>query len=406
MAQEFEKLPQLTDVRNSVKRNGSYATRSLSQIKDIARHHSGTNTGTAFSFANWHVDHNGWPSIGYHFVILRDGPIQWCNGLDRVSWHVGNNNTPLIGVCLVGNGSFTEAQEKSFRELVEALRKTDGVIVSLDNVKGHNEYPGHASNACPGISMNDVRAALKSSKPAEHVSKPREPATNPTLLRNGDRGSKVTELQRKLMAAGFDLPQWGADGVFGDETEKALRDFQKTTGILVDGIFGPQSKQALESYEKPREISGTFSQKSASEKHAVINDIVNVYHLQNLLLAVGESLPQWGADGVAGAETLAAIESYQRKNGLSSSGNDNYGRPGPQTMRRLNSTVSYVGILSATPSFSRGTAVRHIQRVVGADADGVYGPKTRDAVRAYQRANGLAVDGVVGEQTWGHLFGQ
>lgn len=44
-----------------------------------------------------------------------------------------------------------------------------------------------------------------------------------------------------------------------------------------------------------------------------------------------------------------------------------------------------------------GSVVRLIQRAVGADADGVWGPLTTQAVKAWQRANGLADDGVVGK---------
>ncbi|XXF79569.1 peptidoglycan-binding protein [Myxococcaceae bacterium GXIMD 01537] len=36
-------------------------------------------------------------------------------------------------------------------------------------------------------------------------------------------------------------------------------------------------------------------------------------------------------------------------------------------------------------------------------ADGVFGPKTKQAVMAFQRAQGITVDGIVGPQTWGRL---
>jgi lysozyme family protein len=52
---------------------------------------------------------------------------------------------------------------------------------------------------------------------------------------------------------------------------------------------------------------------------------------------------------------------------------------------------------------SRGALVRRLQRAVGVPADGVFGPMTARAVRRFQRRNGLAVDGVVGPATWAAL---
>lgn len=234
----YRNLAQLVDVRGQVKRNGSFASRSWSQITGIARHHSATTSGDAFSFANYHVDTLGWPSVGYHFVITRDGAIQWANSVDRISYHVGNNNTPLIGICLVGSGSFTAAQEQSYFDLVTALRSTTGINVSIANLRGHNEYPGHTSNACPGINMDTVRAAIANGHPVGDPGRP--------VLQRGDSGPEVLVLQNDLMAVGESLPQFGADGDFGAETETAVRSFQQKTGLTVDGVVGAQTWAALD----------------------------------------------------------------------------------------------------------------------------------------------------------------
>lgn len=65
-------------------------------------------------------------------------------------------------------------------------------------------------------------------------------------LFKGARGKDVFELQSMLLTLGFKLPNYGADGIFGDETEKAVMDFQYTYGIQVDGIVGPETRRALE----------------------------------------------------------------------------------------------------------------------------------------------------------------
>ena len=62
------------------------------------------------------------------------------------------------------------------------------------------------------------------------------------LVRRGDRGEAVRDMQRMLTAAGHPLP---ADGVFGPRTEAALRAFQSRHGLAIDGIYGPASRAAL-----------------------------------------------------------------------------------------------------------------------------------------------------------------
>lgn len=51
----------------------------------------------------------------------------------------------------------------------------------------------------------------------------------------------------------------------------------------------------------------------------------------------------------------------------------------------------------------RGPAVQRLQRALGVQDDGAFGPQTDRAVRAFQRDAGLTVDGVVGARTWAEL---
>ena len=58
------------------------------------------------------------------------------------------------------------------------------------------------------------------------------------------RGDDVRALQRRLNALGFDAGR--EDGILGDDTSRAVRDFQRNAGLAVDGICGAATLQALE----------------------------------------------------------------------------------------------------------------------------------------------------------------
>lgn len=65
------------------------------------------------------------------------------------------------------------------------------------------------------------------------------------LLKKGCKGEDVKMLQTLLMELGYKLEKYGADGDFGSETEKYLKQFQSAAGIEVDGKYGEETHEAL-----------------------------------------------------------------------------------------------------------------------------------------------------------------
>jgi peptidoglycan L-alanyl-D-glutamate endopeptidase CwlK len=63
------------------------------------------------------------------------------------------------------------------------------------------------------------------------------------VLREGDAGADVVQLQTRLQAVGF--PPGAADGAFGPGTLAALLAFQKSENLLPDGVAGPATLAAL-----------------------------------------------------------------------------------------------------------------------------------------------------------------
>src|SRR5690606_6951414 len=102
-------------------------TRKLSAIKNIARHHSATATGSWATFwPHWNKT-KGWGTGGYHEIILRDGTVELCYDPEEITNGVGGQNSYIYNICLVGNGSFTDEQEKTFEERARHWMKQFGL---------------------------------------------------------------------------------------------------------------------------------------------------------------------------------------------------------------------------------------------------------------------------------------
>lgn len=60
-------------------------------------------------------------------------------------------------------------------------------------------------------------------------------------LYNGSSGADVKKMQEALIAAGYDVGSTGADGIYGQNTQRAVRQYQQDNGLSVDGIAGDQT---------------------------------------------------------------------------------------------------------------------------------------------------------------------
>lgn len=57
-------------------------------------------------------------------------------------------------------------------------------------------------------------------------------------LKKGSKGDDVKQLQKTLIELGYSVGKYGADGSFGNDTENAVKKFQKAKGITQDGLVG------------------------------------------------------------------------------------------------------------------------------------------------------------------------
>lgn len=68
-------------------------------------------------------------------------------------------------------------------------------------------------------------------------------ATLETLSKYGSRGAEVTQIQTKLKRWGYYTGN--IDGIYGTQTQNAVKYFQRKNGLTVDGIAGPATLKAM-----------------------------------------------------------------------------------------------------------------------------------------------------------------
>ena len=168
-----------------------------------------------------------------------------------------------------------------------------------------------------------------------------------TPLRQGSRGPNVVRLQVILNRIGQNYPAIpripAVDGIFGPATEAAVRAFQRIFGLDVDGVVG----------------KATW------------------YRLVRLYVGVN-ALSELDSEG----QTFYAVN-WQVPDSLQN------GSRG-QSVREL--------------QFMLRVLSEYVDAIPPIAQDGIFGPRTREAVIAFQRYVGLTPDGIVGPSTWTALY--
>jgi N-acetylmuramoyl-L-alanine amidase len=112
----------------------------------------------------WHRA-KGWKCIGYHYVIHRDGLIEYGRDTNVIGAHVEDHNANSIGICLVGGvgsdgktaeNNFTKDQFKSLKALLIELKSKYPKAV----IQGHRDFPD-VHKDCPCF---DTKAWVKEVK--------------------------------------------------------------------------------------------------------------------------------------------------------------------------------------------------------------------------------------------------
>ena len=263
----------------------------------IILHHADAKNCSAEDIHRWHLN-NGWSGAGYHFLVRKDGTIYRLRPEDKVGAHAYGSNYNSIGICFEGNymeEDMPAEQIKAGQELVAYLKNK----YNITTVQAHRDV---CATSCPGNKFPfDEIANFEPSneiipQPQENVPKGNVAEIQATLndryelniavdniygnetrkalvkglqtelnkqyrrglavdgifgtntynacinVRKGAEGNITYLIQAMLVCHSFDID---ADGIFGNATENAVREFQKRNGLSQDGIVGKDTFNKL-----------------------------------------------------------------------------------------------------------------------------------------------------------------
>ena len=262
----------------------------------IILHHADAKNCSAEDIHRWHLN-NGWSGAGYHFLVRKDGKVYRLRPEEKVGAHAYGSNYNSLGVCFEGNymeEDMPEAQKEAGKELVAYLKNK----YNITTVQAHRDV---CATSCPGDKFPfDEIAKSETSKiipqPQENIPKGNVAEIQATLndryglniavdniygnetrkalvkvlqtelnkqyhrdlavdgifgantynacinVRRGAEGNITWLIQSMLICKLFNI---NADGIFGNATENAVREFQKRNGLSVDGIVGKNTFNKL-----------------------------------------------------------------------------------------------------------------------------------------------------------------
>ena len=260
-------------------------------------------------------------------------------------------------------------------------------------------------------------------------------------LKLGSSGNEVKTIQQQLNRISDAYPSIpkinDPNGIFGAQTEAAVKRFQNIFNLAQDGIVGKSTwyriKNVYNGVKKLAELTAenlTFDEVEpiypSLLKEGMSGDYIKTlqYYL-NIVAYFYPQIPNIDVDGYFGPKTREAVIAFQEMFGLVPDG-----IVGRDTWKALSN--AYKTSINSIPEEYKSEAeivypgyvlsegitnddVRRLQTflekisqaypsIPNVTVDGAFGEKTKEAVSAIQRMYGIPVSGVAGPVTWGLII--
>lgn len=267
------------------------------------------------------------------------------------------------------------------------------------------------------------------------------PASYPgTALKRGSTGANVQIIQAQLNRISDNYPsisKQSVDGIFGANTENAVKTFQKIFNLTDDGIVGKSTWYKISyiyvSVKKLAELTsegetledGSYPGYVVARGARGLNVVIIQFYINQTAIYVSSITPV-NMDGIFGSGLETQVKNFQRYFNLTPDG-----KVGPLTwdkmfkiFKSIQSGVDYPEQTppraDAYPGYtlsigSSGANVIKIQQwlngvaqevpsIPSLSVDGKFGQATQNSVLAFQRRYNLSADGIVGALTWNKLY--
>ena len=333
------------------------------------------------------------PEISLESQISASASRLFVLGTDRVVYRVDLETGELVNMLTVeAPASDTGAAPESYQ--IEAMSGLLNVYATYSESETPTftfiEFADEAANDTT-YTLLAASAELDGEETAWSLL---QPAEQYSPLSRGSRGEAVSAIQQPLYDLGY--YDYYIDGIFGWRTENAIRLLQFDLGRTVNGVADEELQRLI--------LSGTLSPYDPYLQLDRGDRGLRVTWMQQRLRDLGYLADD--ADGIFGARTQAAVQLFQRENGLSVSNSATRDTLVALYAAGAPHCSSYIDLRQGDSGYrvrQLNQRLKDLYYLDGGVSDS-YTSATAQAVRRFQAQVGLAINGEASATVQQRLF--